>query len=364
MLRVCHILSGDLWAGAEVMAFNLLRSMGENPEVKVSALLLSEGRLAAELRGLGLDVQVVQEDRHSFPKLLQQSRLFLRERTPHIIHSHRYKENILAFLSTQGLPGVRLVATQHGLPEHPSGRQSWGGRMVAGLNRFALARHFSRVIVVSENIRDYFVGDFGISPERIRVIHNGIQLPNRPLPRTSRPELLVGSAGRFFPVKDYALMVEVAHAAVKKSSAMSFELAGDGPERAALEQRVAELELRGAFRFRGHLEQVSAFYQGLDVYLNTSRHEGVPMSILEAMAHGVPVVAPAVGGIVEIIDDGVDGFLVEGRCPEDFAVKCLCLQDPALRLRLGMAARQKIERLFSAQIMTESYLQLYRELAA
>jgi glycosyltransferase involved in cell wall biosynthesis len=236
--------------------------------------------------------------------------------------------------------------------------------MVSKLNRYGLSRRFSRVIVVSQNLCDYVVRDFGIRPERIQVVHNGIQLPDQPSLGASRPELIVGSAGRFVPVKDYPLMVEIAHSSVKMSSGLRFELAGDGPERVALEKRIADLEVQNVFHLRGHLEDVSAFYQGLDVYLNTSLHEGIPMSILEAMAHGLPVVAPVVGGMVEIIEDGVDGFLVASRCPEDFADKCLRLQDPALRLRMGRAARQKVERCFSAQIMTEKYCQVYRELTA
>lgn len=362
MIRICHIISGDLWAGAEVMALNLLRSMRQNPEVTVSVLLLSEGRLAAELRGMGVDVQVVQEEEQSFLKVWQQARVFMRERAPQIIHSHRYKENILAFLSVQGQLSPRLVATQHGMPEHSSGKHRWRGKLVSGLNRYALCRRFNRVVVVSQNIGDYFVRDVGLCPERIEVIHNGIQLPVLSSPRLCRPELVVGSAGRFFPVKDYPLMVEIAHSAVKMSSAVRFELAGDGPERGALEKRIADLALQGTFHLRGHLEDVSAFYPGLDVYLNTSLHEGIPMSILEAMAHGVPVVAPAVGGIVEIIDDGIDGFLVDSRLPQAFAEKCLRLQDPALRQRMGRAARLKVERFFSADIMAEKYFELYREL--
>jgi glycosyltransferase involved in cell wall biosynthesis len=109
---------------------------------------------------------------------------------------------------------------------------------------------------------------------------------------------------------------------------------------------------------------MTGFYAGIDIYLNTSLHEGIPMSVLEAMAHGLPVVAPAVGGIVEIIEDGVEGFLVEGRSPQAFAKKCILLQDGELRLKMGRAARARVEKAFSAQAMAQEYYRLYRELAA
>jgi len=102
------------------------------------------------------------------------------------------------------------------------------------------------------------------------------------------------------------------------------------------------------------------FYQGLDVYLNTSVHEGIPMSILEALAHGLPVIAPAVGGIVEIIDDGTQGFLIGSRTPEDFAKKCLILKENSEeRERMARAARERAEQGFSAERMAEQYHQLY-----
>ena len=98
--------------------------------------------------------------------------------------------------------------------------------------------------------------------------------------------------------------------------------------------------------------------------MNTSVHEGLPMSILEAMAHGLPVIAPNVGGISEIIDDGIDGFLVNDRSPAAFAEQILKLQDVKLRRRMGEAAREKIHRSFSAQSMAAQYYKLYRELVA
>ena len=86
------------------------------------------------------------------------------------------------------------------------------------------------------------------------------------------------------------------------------------------------------------------------------------MAILEAMAYGLPVIAPKVGGIVEIIEDGVDGFLVSGRNAEDFAEKCIVLQDGSLRAKMGQAARAKVEKTFSAMSMAQKYRKLYNEI--
>lgn len=359
MLKVCHLISGDLWAGAEVMAFNLLRELRKYPDLDLSVIILNESRLAEELRSLKMAIRVLDERRESFPKIALEVRAFMRQGVPHVIHSHRYKENIVAFFAKGG--GARMVATQHGMPETGHGSSGAASRLVAGVNSYLLSRRFDRVVGVSSNIQDHFLSR-GTRPDRLCVIHNGIELPELH-PRAPRPAIVVGSAGRFFPVKDYPLMVETARIVSEKKAAVRFELAGEGPERDRLEKRIAAYGLSKLFRLCGHIIEMGGFYTGLDVYLNTSLHEGIPMSILEAMAHGLPVIAPKVGGIAEIIEDGVEGFLVSSRNPEDFAEQCVRLQNTELRQRMGRAARAKIERAFSAETMAQQYRRVYHELA-
>jgi glycosyltransferase involved in cell wall biosynthesis len=363
MLRVCHIISGDLWAGAETMAWNLLRKLQEVQDVEISVVILNEGRLAVELQKLGLRIKVLDERRQSFATLTHRVRAFTSDFRPEIIHSHRYKENILAFFSPDNANRrIRLVATQHGLPE---GQGSLGvaGKMIAFVNRRILAHRFDRLIGVSSNIRTYFIQQLGARPDKVLVIHNGIELPAKLERFSVGSGLVVGAAGRLSQVKDYPLMIAAARKATEKDGSLRFELAGEGPERAALEKLVAVYGLSDNFRFRGHVEDMNNFYSGLDVCLNTSLHEGIPMSILEAMAHGLPVIAPHVGGLGEIIEDGVEGFLVCSRNPEDFAEKCLLLKDAALRRRMGDAARKRVEDAFSAEHMARQYYRVYQELS-
>lgn len=159
-------------------------------------------------------------------------------------------------------------------------------------------------------------------------------------------------------------MVEVAKVVLQKTKDIRFQLAGEGPERPKLHALIRRYGLNGAFELKGHLEDTSAFYQGLDVYLNTSIHEGIPMTVLEAMAHGLPVVAPKVGGLREILDDGVQGYLLEVRDPEAFAEKCLSVcRNKTLWQRMSQAAREKVLRTFSMERMTQQYFNLYVNLA-
>lgn len=156
-------------------------------------------------------------------------------------------------------------------------------------------------------------------------------------------------------------MIEIAQTVAKSGNTdIRFELAGDGPEREPLEALIHQYGLQDHFILRGHLDDMDSFYRGLGVYLNTSVHEGIPMTILEAMSHGLPVIAPAVGGITEIFKDGSEGFLIAGRDPQDFAKRCLQLhEDHRLRERMSLAARERTEQAFSAETMADMYHQIY-----
>lgn len=362
MVRVCHVVSGDLWAGAEVMVYNLLNRLREMDEVELSVVILNEGRLHQELHRIGLNIALIEENRLSFVKMISTFREFLKRYKPQIIHSHRYKENLLAFFSGGSKEDIRLLATQHGMPEVNTGKTFSAKQFIPSLNRYILSKYYDMLVVVSAEMATQFRGRYGFFDHRLCVIHNGIELlPFKPS-YSLGGRITIGSAGRLFPVKDFALMVKIANELVGQGADVQFFLAGEGPERGNLEARISEYGLEKIFHLRGHIDNMHDFYSTIDCYINTSIHEGIPMSILEAMSHGLPVIAPNVGGLSEIISDGVDGHLVSERTTEAFADKCIRMQDDYERGKMGAAARGKIKRLFSAAHMAEQYYCLYRSL--
>jgi glycosyltransferase involved in cell wall biosynthesis len=223
--------------------------------------------------------------------------LIRRERID-VIHSHRYKENILGWLSARGTGGVELVSTQHGMPEALSGRRQVKNFLLSTLNELILSRYFDVLVAVSHEMRDKLVTCLEFPEERITVIKNGIETGACLQRQSDNPDVVIGSAGRPLPVKDYPLMVKIAKKLSSAISEVRFELAGEGPERTTLEHLIDALEIGKIFRLKGEISDMDCFYRGIHVYLNTSRHEGLPMSILEAMASGLPVAAPSVGGFL------------------------------------------------------------------
>jgi glycosyltransferase involved in cell wall biosynthesis len=366
MTKICHIISGDLWAGAEVMCCNLLKMLKQYPDIRVSVIMLNEGRLAHELHDAGLSVLILDESRHSFARLTRMVRKFCAEEAQDIIHTHRYKENIIAFIAAGATRSTRLVATQHGLPEISEDGAKTGKRLKLAINFFILSRFFAKTVAVSHDVKRHLVSRYGFKRDCLDVIHNGAFFPEGVASgEGASRSFFIGSSGRLFPVKDYPLMVEIARIVVEQEKEARFALAGEGPCRNEIEACVRARGLEGRFLMPGHLDEMAPFYHGLDLYLNTSRHEGIPMTILEALGQGLPVVAPDVGGIPEIIDDGVEGFLVEGRDPHDFAAKCLqILRDRNLHESMSRAARDRATCAFSAEKMAADYHKLYCDLMA
>lgn len=358
IVRICHVISGDLWAGAEVMGLRLLTGLAGEKGVEISATLLNEGKLAREIKKIGLPIDVLDETRLNFFQINKHFHEVLVKFRPDIIHTHRLKENILGcFASRKTGRKIPLICTQHGLDE-PQSRLKW--KMLSRANIYILSRYFSNIVAVSEDMRITLSEKYRLPAGKIVVIHNGTEIPERINREKGKNHFTIGSAGRLFPIKDYPFLIDVAAEVHRNAKEIHFELAGEGPDAGKLIERVRRYGLHEIFHIKGFIENMSDFYNGLDLYINTSLHEGSPMTVLEAMSNGLPIVAPKEGGIKEVVEDGLQGFLIEGRAPKQFADKCISLyKDRNLRQRMGDSAREKVASEYSIRSMARNYCALY-----
>lgn len=369
MLTVLHIFSGDLWAGAEVMIFNLLTSLKEHADLRLVALSLNDGTLTRNLEASGIEVHVIPEGKESFPGICRKASALVRNRGIDVIHSHRYKENMLALLvaKTIGLKG--LVSTLHGMPEPVAeGKKTPAARLKTKACFYLLRHFFNKTVAVSSDIQTRLVSEFGFVPARTEVIHNGIDpspliTEGREFRLTGRP-LHIGSVGRLVPVKGYDFFLRVAAKIARELPDVRFSILGDGPLKEQLQNQAREYGLEGKLALLAPVPNPASFYHSLDVYLNTSLHEGIPLSILEAMFCRVPVVAPRVGGLPEIIVDRLSGILVSPREPEILARSCLeLLRDAGIRQSLSQKGYEQVNEHFRARKMAERYHNLYLQAA-
>ncbi|MDR3764900.1 MAG: glycosyltransferase [Acidobacteriota bacterium] len=371
-LSVCHIVSGDTWAGAEVQVATLLRALSRRGDLRVSAIVLNQGRLAEELRRSGIVVKIIPETRFGFGEVLQIAREFLAERGAQVVHSHRYKENLLAVLAARMGRVPVQVRTVHGMREPFRGwdgiRQSllhmvdrWSGRLAA-----------DAIIAVSEGMTPRLAEMYG--QRKIATIRNGIETAQvqSPLNKASaraRFKLsdapVIGIVGRLVPVKRIDLFLCMAEQVRRERPDAQFVIAGDGPERVERMEQVRAVGWTRNVRFLGHRDDIYDVLRALDVLVMCSDHEGMPMTLLEAQWLGVPVVGRRVPGIREVLCDGRNGLCVEGDDPHALAGACLrLLGDPALGRALCETAAREIDANYSAGHNAELVAALYQRLAA
>ena len=366
------------------MAFNLLNYLSKQKGILVVAVILNHGILEGELKKLGISVYVVDEKKISFVKILYNVRRIIKNELPDIIHSHRYKENILNILCLIGnniQKKVKYVSTQHGFPDGISiienisrsktdnlnlsednylPKKRNNAISIHKINSYILSHYFDCTVSVSKEIRNILINNMKFDRRKTIYIHNGIVMPLSKRRVNQGNIITIGSAARFFPIKDFPLFIDIAKLLIDKNLNVRFVLVGDGPERGNIQNLVEKYEINKYFSFPGFKRELNDFYDELDLYINTSKHEGIPMSVLEAMAHGIPVIAPDVGGLREMIENGVDGFLVRSRDPGEYANICVKLiENKELRDRISIAGREKIVRYFSAEKMANSYIKSY-----
>ncbi|MDF0643650.1 MAG: glycosyltransferase family 4 protein [Nitrospira sp.] len=373
MIRVCHVAVADLWAGAEVQLKVLLSKLRRRRDLSLAVILFNEGRLEKEINGLGIPVKVFPEHLWGPPRIFRELVHEFRRSNTQLVHTHKYKDTILAATAAK-LAGVRTVMrTVHGLTEPFVGLNALKMCLYESLER-RVHRHCVDVLIpVSETIEGYIKKqkDGG----RVVCIRNGIDLravPTQEERRLMRAELgidngtrLIGAVGRLTPVKGLKYLLRAAKLFLGSDPNCKVLIVGDGNIRKELEEEARVLGISQRVVFLGHREDCQQLMSALDIFVLPSLSEGIPMALLEAMSASRAIVASRVGGVPEVIEDGVHGFLVEPKDVDALATKCVQLvRSPELVRTMGEAARKQVEREFSAEDMAHQVSLLYRELVA
>ncbi len=290
--------------------------------------------------------------------LLELVRVIRRER-PQIVHAHSSKAGVLARLAAALCRVPARVFTAHGWAfKAEAGRRAtaylWADRLVAPLT--------SAVVCVSETERRAGLAARTCHADRTVVIRNGIgAIDGRPGREGERTRHRLVSVGRLKAPKDMATLLDAL--ALLGDVELDALVVGDGPDAAALREQVERLGLEGRVRLCGERDDVPALLAEADCFVLSSRSEGLPVSILEAMAAELPVVASAVGGVPELVEDGETGFLVPPGDPAALADALRrMLTDAELRRRLGAAGRARVEREFTLDAFLAAHLDLYDSL--
>ncbi|MFN2468572.1 MAG: glycosyltransferase family 4 protein [Gaiellaceae bacterium] len=358
-----------------------LRARGYSTTLVAGTLARDEESMAFVADDLGVPVRTIDQlhreisPLHDAVAVLRLARIIRRKR-PHILHTHTAKAGAIgrlaAVLAGPARPPI-VVHTFHGhvLRGYFDPLRAGGFRL---LERW-LARRATALVAVSPQVRDDLVALGVARREAFTVLRLGIALDERVVARDEegpamrallgipRERFILGWVGRMTGVKrtDDVLL------ALKRLREAGIDaglcMVGDGPDRDHVEQRARDLGVVRQCYFLGYQEDVSAFFAAFDAFVLPSANEGTPVSAIEALAAGLPVVANRVGGVPDVVRDGVDGVLVELG---DVAGLARALErlagDPGLRERMGRAGRERVLPRYSVERLIDDVDLLYRSL--
>lgn len=372
---IAHLLHRMDVAGAEVLAAELGRRLAATPGHPYRFLYLCLdgcGTLGEQLAAEGFEVINLNRRPGLDFALTARLRRLLADRRVDLVHAHQYTPFFYAAAARGVASRPAILFTEHGR-HYPDVRRT--KRVMA--NRLLLRRH-DRVTAVGSFVKQALVTNEGFAPDRIEVIQNGIDAEpfaeaaeSRQTVRDAvRRELdvpaetpLVLQVARFHPVKDHGTAIRAFAQVVTHEPEAVLALAGDGPQREAMQALVRELGIEGQVRFLGLRRDVPRLMRAADVFLLSSLSEGISLTLLEAMATPLPIVATDVGGNGEAVEHGVTGLL----SPRGYAMALAAnlvrlLRDAELRAAMARAGRRRFNEFFTQDRMHAAYAAVYQEM--
>jgi glycosyltransferase involved in cell wall biosynthesis len=365
--RVAYVIGELGKGGAEYQLYELVRGL-DRARVEPTVLVLATGGYWAErIRELGVVVEEIAGRGSADLGRLRRLRAALRRLAPDVLHTVLWSGNCYGRMAALGLGIPVVIAAERNVIARPA----WQVAIERVLDRSTDA-----YLVNSGAVADGLVTRERLPGAKIRVVHNGIDLTRLPpfsLDRVAARRAagfdpqrrLVAQVGRLTAQKDYPTFLAAAARVARQVADVDFLVVGEGELRGELEAEVGRRDLGGRVRFLGLRHDVPALLGAVDVLALTSRWEGLPNAVIEAMATGAVAVATDVGGARELLVSGETGFIVPSGDASAVADAVLAiLRAPEAALRIATAARRRIETEFTVDAMVRRTMELYERCLA
>ncbi len=366
MARILFVSTSTTVGGAEKTLYTLATLLDPaRHHVAGVVSVKPEGDYARKLKAQGVHTETL--DITGTPRLADAERLaeIITRLRPDIVHAVMFKAIQLCRLAKPKVPfPFQLVSSPR---VHYRTRSTW----TLLLDRVLKGRD-DLLIAECDASRDYLVGRLGYKPAKVRTIRNGIDLAGWPISKVDRQKrrmelrlgaenILIGAVGRLDKQKGFAVLIE-AMSRLKKTD-LRCVILGEGPERPRLEALIREHHLENQVWLYGERTDIVTWLSAFDIHCLPSLWEGLPNTLLEAMALGLPVVASSVDGVPEVVENGKTGVLVPPSAPAALsrALKELAA-DPARRAALGAAAHARVMEKFTLTRMIAEYEAAYAAL--
>lgn len=352
-MKIFQVIPCFAFGGAEIMCENLLYAQRDaGHDVAAVSLFDYHSPITERIEAAGIKIYYL--GKRPGPDLSMTGKLkklFLSER-PDAVHVHLNAIKYAAPAAKKA--GVRCVYTVHNLAEKDA------SGIAREMNRSFFKKGVATPVALSERIRDSVVSTYGLHAEDVPVIFNGIDLSKCKRKQTYalNKEIELLHVGRFFEQKNHRGLID-AFALVKAAHPTArLRLVGDGALIEEIRSCADERGVAGNVIFEGAQANVYPYFEAADIFLLPSLFEGMPITLIEAMGSGLPIVATAVGGVPDMLKDGQSASLTDCTPEAVAAAVCALIEDASLRERYGRAAADASLR-FSAKIMAESYIALY-----
>ena len=363
-VKVLQLISSGGYYGAENMLLNLCASQQkagcQNSLVLFYNVHAPNVEFYERARRRGLSVRMVHCQGRADLSAVRQIQEFIDEDGIDLLHTHGYKADLYGYIAARR-SRKPIVATCH----------NWvGGTAALGiynhLDRMALKR-FHALAAVSDSVAQRLL-DSGVSAKKIRTIANGIDVQTferaRPLPALDfGGNKVVGMVARLDLQKGFEYLLRAARDLCVAFPALKIVMVGDGPDRQAIEEMIQRFGLLSNVILAGQHSDMPGIYAAMDIFVLPSLNEGLPMTILEAMAASKPVIATRVGAIPSVIKDGETGLLVEPGDTQGLrSAVARLLSQPDLCRRIGAAGHNWVSCNYTSEAMALKYRQMYDDI--
>jgi len=364
-LGVLYLLETGGPGGAERMLLDLAENVGPGWQAVVG--VMKAGWLRSHATSAGLPCVTVSGNGCGDLGVLQRLVEIIETHEIAVIHAHEFYMSMIGTLVSRAT-GIPLVVTVHGKSYYPDKRRRRAACRMMAAGAAAL-------VTVSEDLCRFFCQTTGTPLARVRVIYNGINLRGGSAARRNNVELLesagipreakiVGAVGNLYPVKGHLDLIRATRTILKHLPTTHVVILGRGTLHDALVAEAEALGIRDRIHLLGYREDVKEWLGAMDVFTMPSLSEGLPLSLLEAMAAGVPPVVTKVGGMPEVVQDSVTGFIVPPGNVEALADRLsFLLGNPSLATKMGVASRERILDQFTMDRMAAEYRAVYRQAA-
>jgi glycosyltransferase involved in cell wall biosynthesis len=369
-LRVMQLVLSLAIGGTEKLVYDIVHRLDKRIVFPVVCCLDEFGQLGEELQQEGYQLYMLKRKPGIDWGLIQRLSVVIRQEQIDVINAQQYTPYFYALLTSLSLKfslsaqAPRLVFTEHGIP-YP-----YKKRLKRLIFNPLLCAFADEIITISEHTKSNLIEYEHFPARRMKVIYNGVDLRqySQRIDKDAKKHSLgissemnvIGIVSRLDPVKNHAMLFRAFNMVLEQCPQTTLLIVGDGPERQHLQALVETLGIVNNTLFLGFRKDIHEILPVFDVFVLPSFSEGMPVTLIEAMGAGIPVVATNVGGNPEVVKDQETGYLVENDNEQELAEKLITLlQDHETRQKMGRAGQQRAYTVFSLDKMVDTYTKLY-----